>query len=170
MADHIYYTDQQLVQNPADQDMGQGDFQIAEHKFMHFVRECQVRNVYIYREQLKSNAQREKYFLKVDMEHLVAFDDPLVTLFRNNPTDYIKVFESAVQTIYRNDFYDEAEGMDPNLKFQVQIHSDENPLNLRDLKSNCIGKVVVIPGIITSTSKTAVRARNAVYECSNCGN
>jgi len=80
---------------------------------MHFIRECQVRNSYIYREQLKNNAQRGNYFLKVDMEHLVAFDDPLVTQFRNNPNDYIKVFESAVQTIYQNDFYDET---DPDLE------------------------------------------------------
>jgi len=42
---------------------------------MHFVRETQIRNTYIYRDQLKSNAQRGKYFLKVDMEHLIAFDD-----------------------------------------------------------------------------------------------
>jgi len=41
---------------------------------------------------------------------------------------------------------------------------------LRDLQSNLIGKIIVIPGIITSTSKTSVRARTAVYKCQNCGN
>jgi len=40
---------------------------------------------------------------------------------------------------------------------------------IRDLQSNLVGKVIVVPGIITSTSKTAVRARTAVYKCSNCG-
>ena len=85
---------------------------------MHFVRETQVRNQYIYREQLKSNAQRGKYFLKVDMEHLNAFDDPLVTAFRKNPTDYIKVFEEAVATIYKNDYYDQSNAdMEPEPKF-----------------------------------------------------
>jgi len=85
---------------------------------MHFIRETQVRNQYVYREQLKSNAQRGKYFLKVDMEHLNAFDDPLVTAFRNNPNSYIKVFEEAVETIYRNDYYDESNmDMEPAPKF-----------------------------------------------------
>ena len=40
---------------------------------------------------------------------------------------------------------------------------------LRDLQSNLIGKIVVVPGIITSTSKTSVRARKGVFKCSNCG-
>jgi DNA replication licensing factor MCM5 len=85
---------------------------------MHFLRECQVRNQYIYREQLKSNAQRGKYFLKIDMEHLSAFDDPLVTVFRKNPSEYIRVFEDAVATIYKNDYYDENNlDMDPAPKF-----------------------------------------------------
>lgn len=85
---------------------------------MHFVRECQVRNTYIYREQLKSNAQRGKYYLRVDMEHLSAFDDPLVTQFRLKPNDYVRVFESAVAIIYQNDFYDETDpDLDPAPKF-----------------------------------------------------
>lgn len=94
--DRIYYTDQNLVNGGNEGNQDAQRFSDAENKFMHFVRECQVRNTYIYREQLKANAQRQKYFLKIDMEHLVAFDDPLVTMFRNEPTDFLKVFETAV--------------------------------------------------------------------------
>ena len=108
----VYYCDQQLV--PGNPDNNEDtSFEVAGNKFMHFIRECQVRNTYVYREQLKSNCQRGKYFLKVEMEHLIAFDDPLVSVFRNQPKDYIKVFEDAVQVIYQNDIYDE---MDPNLE------------------------------------------------------
>ena len=42
------------------------------------------------------------------MEHIQAFDDQLVSDFRSNPTDYVKVFESAVGIIYKTDFYDES--------------------------------------------------------------
>ena len=79
----------------------------AENKFMHFVRETQVNNTFIYREQLRSNAQRGNYFLRINMQDLVNFDDTLNVSFRNNPTEYIKVFESAVDNIYRVDYYDE---------------------------------------------------------------
>lgn len=40
---------------------------------------------------------------------------------------------------------------------------------LRNLHSNLVGKLVVIPGIITSTSKTNIRARIASYKCISCG-
>lgn len=39
---------------------------------------------------------------------------------------------------------------------------------LRDLQSNLVGKIICVPGIITSTSKTSVRARTVVFKCSNC--
>jgi DNA replicative helicase MCM subunit Mcm2 (Cdc46/Mcm family) len=40
---------------------------------------------------------------------------------------------------------------------------------LRELQSDCVGKLICIRGIITSTSKTNIRARKAVYQCMNCG-
>lgn len=39
---------------------------------------------------------------------------------------------------------------------------------VRDLTSEYINKLVVVPGIITSTGKTSVRARKAVFHCTNC--
>ena len=80
------------------------------------------------------------------------------------------VFESAVETIYRNDIYDE---MNPDLpespKFQVQVSTQENPIMLRELQSNLVGKLVCVPGIVTQTQKTQIRATTAVFECVNCG-
>lgn len=56
--------------------------------------------------------------------------------------------------MYRNHYFhlNFTEG-EPVPKFQVQIHSDEQPRMLRDLQSNLIGKLVVIPGIITNASR-----------------
>lgn len=83
--------------------------------------------------------------MKVEMEHLIAFDDPLVTALKREPHIYVSVFENAVQLIYQNDIYDENEpDMQPNPKFQVQVHSDENPTLLRNLDSSQISKIVVV--------------------------
>jgi DNA replication licensing factor MCM5 len=80
------------------------------------------------------------------------------------------VFETAVETIYRTDFYDETNpDLDPSPKFQVQVQSSEYPKKLRDLQSDCVGKIICVRGIITSTSKTNIRARKAVYVCFKCG-
>ena len=40
---------------------------------------------------------------------------------------------------------------------------------LRNLHSTLVGKLVVVPGIITSTNKTNIRARIACYKCISCG-
>jgi DNA replicative helicase MCM subunit Mcm2 (Cdc46/Mcm family) len=104
------------------------------------------------------------------MEHLFSFDDELVKSFKSNPTDYVKLFESAVETIYKTDFYDEfAPDMEASPKFQVQVFTTEIPKMLRELQSDLVGKLICIRGIITSTSKTNIRARKAVYQCVNCG-
>jgi DNA replication licensing factor MCM5 len=137
---------------------------------MHFIRETQVNNTFIYREQLQSNSQRGKYFLKIDMEHMNAFDEMLVRSFRANPSDLIKVFESAVETIYRTDYYDEMNpDMDESPRFQVQVYSGEEPKMLRELQSDSIGKLICVPGIVVSASKSNIRARRAVFNCRNCG-
>lgn len=40
---------------------------------------------------------------------------------------------------------------------------------IRNLTSENINKMIVVPGIITSTGKTSVRARRAFFTCTNCG-
>ena len=40
---------------------------------------------------------------------------------------------------------------------------------LRDLQSNLIGQLVVVPGIITAATKTHIKANTVVVRCTNCG-
>jgi DNA replicative helicase MCM subunit Mcm2 (Cdc46/Mcm family) len=40
---------------------------------------------------------------------------------------------------------------------------------LRDLQSNLMGQLVVVPGIITAASKTSIRATLITWKCSECG-
>lgn len=65
--------------------------------------------------------------------------------------------------------YQSADDYDSPPAFQVQIHSDEHPRMLRDLQSNLIGQLIVVPGIITNASRTAIRASKVIVQCRNCG-
>lgn len=47
---NVYYTDQHLISGNQDQFDTDRSYAETENKFMHFVRETQVRNTYIYRE------------------------------------------------------------------------------------------------------------------------
>lgn len=104
----------------------------------------------VYWEQLKANAQNEQFFLKVDMEDLINFDNRLGEAIRQQPNVYIDIFEQACYEVYKQtlpDGYGEP-------VFQIQILSYENPWMLRDLQSNLLNRLIVVPGIITSASKS----------------
>jgi DNA replicative helicase MCM subunit Mcm2 (Cdc46/Mcm family) len=70
--------------------------------------------------------------------------------------------------VYRSHYYS-ADSFDEVPLFQVQMHSDEHPKMLRELQSNLIGQMIVVPGIITNASRTAIRASKVTVQCSNCG-
>jgi len=127
---------------------------------MHFLQETQDRGEFTYREQLQRNAREGRFFIKVNMQLLLNFDERLAQDVRMNPETLLPVLESATKKVYHNNYHDTIKTgeNDPVPNWQVQIFSDENPKNLRDLTSNLVGKLIVVPGIVTSASRTAIKA------------
>ena len=82
-------------------------------------------------EQLKKNAREGKHFLRVSMQHLLAFDEPLAMVVRKQPTQCLPALEKAISRVYKNHYMEDDEFEEPS--FQLQITSDENPRMLRDL-------------------------------------
>jgi len=41
------------------------------------------------------------------MSHLIAFDDKLAQDFKDSPADHLKIFESAVKIVYRNEIFEQ---------------------------------------------------------------
>ena len=70
-------------------------------------------------------------FLRVSLEHIVNFDEPLATLMRRQPTQVIPALEKAIARVYKNHYMEEDVFEEP--AFQLQITSNENPRMLRDL-------------------------------------
>jgi len=77
--------------------------------------------------------------------------------------------ETAIGTVYKNHYAEDFLEIDSLPSFQLQVSSDENPRMLRDLQSNLMGQLVVVPGIITAASKTMIKSTAIVIKCSNCG-
>lgn len=105
------------------------------------------------------------------MQLLLNFDEELASKVRQEPDVYMPALEKATMNVYLNNYHEHIADS-PHEKcptFQVQIHSDENPRMLRDLTSNMVGKLVVVPGIITSASRSAIKATLITYRCHNCG-
>lgn len=105
--EQVYYTDQNLLNTELQPNNEKYSLAEAELKFMHFLKETQENNIFIYREQLKNNALRGNHFFRFDMGLLDAFDQQLAKNFRDYPLDHIKTFERAVEIVYRNEIFDE---------------------------------------------------------------
>lgn len=57
-----------------------------------------------FREQLKTNAQNDLFFLRVDMEDLISFDNRLGEAIRQQPNIYIDIFEEACFEVYKQTY------------------------------------------------------------------
>jgi len=120
-------------------------------------------------EQLQKNAREGKYMLTVQLEHILNFDEPLSQMLRSRPAQTIPAFERAIAAVYRNHYHDTISEDDNVPKFQLQVNSNENAKMLRDLQSNLMGQLVVVPGIITAASKTMIKSTMVCLRCGNCG-
>jgi len=102
------------------------------------------------------------------MKDLLNFDEPLAEALKHTPAQILPVFESATRAVYRNHYALEMPDSEVP-SFQVTVSSGEHERMLRDLQSNLMGQLVVIPGIVTAASKSAIKATKEVLKCQNCG-
>lgn len=123
-----------------------------------------------FREDLQRNAREGHFYIKVSMQLLLNFDESLAMSLRSFPDTIVPVLESATKKVYHNNYHETISGdiNDPVPNWQVQVFSDENPRNLRDLTSKMIGKMICVPGIITSASRTSIKATQITWKCSAC--
>lgn len=112
------------------------------------------------------NARDGQCFVRVDLEDLMHFDTGLHAAVKTFPNHYVSTFEEACMEVFRSTLGDDEE---MPYDFQIQFMSLENPRMLRDLHSNQLNKLVVVPGIITSASKSMIKATRMGISCRNCG-
>ena len=104
------------------------------------------------------------------MSHLLNFSEKLASNLQSNPTIVQPLMEKVAKKIARRVCnIPEDILIDPLLNFQVQFSSDALPMAVRDLQSDCIGKLVRIPGIVVSASTVVAKPTNVYVLCKTCG-
>lgn len=165
--EQIFYTDQNLASNnQADVDARFYTNEEVLNKFKYFLKEWTKANTFIYRDQLLSNAASGKFFVKVDLDDINNFDTKLGSQVSNRPLDFHSTLEQAATETYCQLTLIELSEIK---SFQVQIISEQQPVPLRNLKSDLLGKLVTVQGIITSASKVQIKAKHLTLKCKNCG-
>jgi len=168
--DQIFYSDQNLASGASGQSFLEQRKYTHEEvatKFKQFIRDWTFKNSYIYREQLVANYTHNNYYLKVDIDDINNFDIKLGSLISEQPLEYHQDLERATKEALSSLIM----SMDVEVpNFQVQLTSDQNPKALRHLKSDLLGKLVTVRGIITSANKVQLKSKKMSLECKNCGN
>lgn len=137
--------------------------------FRSFILEFRLNTQFIYRDQLRENLLINNYFLKVNTEHLIAFNEELNKKLSDDPTEMIPLFESAITQIAKRIAYLSNEEVPEDFaNCQLILYSKAMKTSIRDLDSEHISKIVRISGIIISASVLSSRATQVQLLCRNC--
>lgn len=146
----------------------EGSLEQVELKFTEFVAEFMIDNVYIYREQLRRNLLVFEYAFRVDLKHLIAFDDEITQRLTKEPLEILPRFEAGVRRFAQKLLGSIGQERKDIPDFQVVLKSDANILSLRDLSSEYVTKLIRVPGIVIGAQALQSRATHLVLVCRHC--
>ncbi|XP_068681579.1 DNA replication licensing factor mcm5-like [Montipora foliosa] len=143
----------------------------ARKRFKEFIREFHEGTFsYSYRDQLKRHYNLGQYYLEVDLQDLTSYDEQLADKLTKNPAEFLPLFEDAAREMADEVTKPRPLGEEEVQDIQITLKSDANPMNVRDLRSEQMAKLVKIPGIIISASAIRAKATNITIQCRSCRN
>lgn len=143
-------------------------FQGFKKRFKEFLKQFNEGTfVYKYREQLKHHYSICQYWVEVDLQDAISYDEDMADKLCKHPTDYLPLFEDVAKEVA-----DEVTRPRPNDEpvqdIQVMISSNANPIPLRFMKSEYISKLVKVPGIVIAASSMRAKATTISLQCRGC--
>lgn len=137
--------------------------------FRNFILEFRLNNQFIYRDQLRENLLIRNYFLKVNSEHLIGFNEELNKKLSDEPGEMVPLFENAITDIAKRIAYLSTEEVPKDFPVcQLILYSNASTISIRNLDSDHISKIVRVSGIIISASVPSSRATTVLLLCRNC--
>lgn len=153
-----------------NQEAGSLNMQQIKKKFKDFIRTFNEENFhYKYRDTLKNNYLLGKFFLEVDIEDVIGFDEQLADKLKKQPSEHLQLFEEAAKEV-ADEITSPRPDNDEVQDIQILINSNANPTNIRDLKSEMVSKLVKISGVIISASGIKAKTTKITIQCRSCAN
>ncbi|XP_073067002.1 DNA replication licensing factor MCM5 [Primulina eburnea] len=172
----IYYSDQAQFPRGGGGDTDTVNRHAVLQRFKEFIRNFQRKsqpNVFPYREVLLSNPE----YLLVNLADLISYDpdQTLPQFLRQNPAEYLPLFESAAAEVLaglKSRVAGETGEMEEPRTGEVQVllRSDQDPLSMRSMGAQYISKLVKVSGIVIAASRTKAKATYVTLLCKNCKN
>ena len=161
----IFYSDQQR----GDGEQLESESPTAARiKYREFVRTFRDGETFVYREALRQAVSLNQPVLEVDLDHVMAWDDALADDLLQRPGFHLPLFEAAaLEAAVSMAIVDETQENDLP-QFQITLTSSKQPITIRQLLSSQVSRVVMIPGIVISSSKVKAKATTVVAQCRGC--
>lgn len=143
-------------------------FQGFKKRFKEFLKQFHEGDFqYKYREQLKNHYNLGQYWIDVNLADITSFDENLADKLIRSPSEFIPLFESVAKEV-ADEVTRPRSDDEPVQEIQVMISSGANSLTLRELKSEYIGKLVKVPGIVIAASAMRSKATTMSLQCRTC--
>lgn len=112
--------------------------------------------------ELLANLSKGKFFLDIDFRILSIHNPELAELLLDHPEDVIKAAELAIEQF---DLEKEPQPV------RVRFHSLPNreKINIRAIRSEHLGKLVYVEGVVRQKSDVRPQIEKAKFECPACG-
>ncbi|KAG5593618.1 hypothetical protein H5410_034850 [Solanum commersonii] len=176
----VYYSDQAQFPHgggaTGDAENGGTSRHVVLRKFKEFIRNFPDKsqpNVFPYREALLENQN----YLIINLSDLLSYerDQTLPELLRQNPADYLPLFETAAAEVLASlksrVASESGEMEEPEIgEVQILLRSEQDSMSMRSLGAQCISKLVKVSGIVIAASKTKAKATYVTLLCKNCKN
>ena len=160
----IFYSDQQRADG---EQVDTESPQSCRIKYREFIRTYREGNAFLYRDKLRQSVSLGLPELEVDLDHLMSWDDALADDLQERPAFHLPQFEAAaLEAAQSMAIIDEAALDMPS--FQITITSTKKRITIRELLSSQVSRVVIIPGIVISSSKVKAKATKIVAQCKGC--
>ena len=104
--------------------------------------------------------------LQVELADIKAFEESLYDRFLSSPVQMVSVMEEGVRNYVREKKHEVGEEGDH--QWHVTVVSGEEPIGLREISSRTVSRLVVVRGIVISTSKPYIKARRLKIQCKHC--
>ena len=134
-------------------------------RFREFVRTFRLGNNYIYRDQLLRHFRKGVHNLEIDLAHINHFDSRMHDSIQKYPNQALPVLEEATKEALAGLTLSQTNEV-PDM--QVLLRSEQRATSMRNLNSRDVNRLILIPGIITSATRSRPRAQTLCVKCRAC--
>ena len=115
-----------------------------------------------YKKDLLIASNEGKSSVEIDFSVLEKFDSELADYLLEKPEEFLQVAEEALKEL-------DISLSNEKMKLRFYNLPEDRNIRIRNLRSEHIGKLVVVDGIVKRASEVRPEISEAIFQCSSCG-